>query len=101
MQAKWLFVAACCLPVPTPAQTLGTLFHTPEERVALDRRRAGLGNAADEALREPAITGYVRRSDGKSTVFLDGQPYRLDSRVEQRLLEPRLLNPSRAAEAKP
>lgn len=88
-------LVACCLPVALAAQPLGSLFHTPAERTQLERQRAGLGTDDGSELREPVITGYVKRSDGKSTVFLDRQPHRLDSRSEQRLLEPRLLAPAR------
>lgn len=90
MRADWIALAGALLVFPAAAQpVVGTLFHTAEERAALDRQRAGLGTG-DDGLRDPVVTGYVKRSDGKSTVFLDNRPYRLDGRAEQRLLEPRL-----------
>jgi hypothetical protein len=71
------------------AQDLGTLFHAPKEREALDRLRSGEpAERAELPRREPAVTGYVKRSDGKSTVFLDKQPYPAKSPTVQRLLEP-------------
>ena len=75
------------------AQQLGTLFHSPKEREALERLRRGEspGQAAFMNLPDPVITGYVKRSDGKSTVFLDKQPYPARDGRMQRLLEPRII----------
>lgn len=75
---------------------LGTLFHTPQERKSLDklRRPEPAVTAAPPpapAVPDPAITGYVKRSDGKSTVFLDKQPYPARDASLQRLLEPRVI----------
>ena len=60
-----------------PAQELGRLFYTPEERAALDaRRRARL---PDKPTAAPApvspitrVDGFVRRSAGPSTVWVNG-----------------------------
>lgn len=90
-----MVIVSCWVSPALSAQPLGPLFHTPAERVQLERQRAGLSTPDGPEVREPIITGYVKRSDGKSTVFLDRQPYRLDSRAEQRLLEPRLLVPAK------
>jgi hypothetical protein len=66
------------LAVSSPqAQELGRLFFTPEERAALDaRRRARL---PDKPTAAPAaastvtrVDGFVRRSDGPSTVWVNG-----------------------------
>jgi hypothetical protein len=59
------------------AQELGRLFYTPEERAALDaRRRARLPDkpAAAPAAVSPVtrVDGFVRRSDGPSTVWVNG-----------------------------
>ena len=43
------------------------------------------------AVPDPAITGYVKRSDGKSTVFLDKRPYPARDGKIQGLLEPRVI----------
>jgi hypothetical protein len=59
------------------AAELRTLFHTPEERARLDRLRRGEPVEAQTAPRTahvPAITGFVKRSDGRNTVWLDGTP---------------------------
>lgn len=71
-----LLVAALpALPAP-PA--LGTLFLTPEERERLDRMRRGEPEipaaAAPVPGRPPAVTGFVKRSDGRHTVWVDGVP---------------------------
>lgn len=74
------------------AQELGTLFHTPKEREVLDRMRRG--EPAERAAftrPDPVVTGYVKRSDGKSTVFLDKQPYPSRNERVQRLLEPTIV----------
>jgi hypothetical protein len=91
---------ASLLATASAAQPVGTLFHTAQERAALERQRASL-SGVDEPLRELAVTGYVKRSDGKSTVFLDGRAYRLDGRAEQRLLQPRLMAQSRPPASEP
>lgn len=79
-----------------PAQQLGTLFLSPQEREALDRQRRGeSAESTGQAVVEkplPAVTGYVKRSDGKSTVFLDKQPFaardaRLQGRLNPRIVE--------------
>jgi hypothetical protein len=56
---------------------LGTLFHTPEERARLDRLRRGEPEAAAAPVagRASAVTGFVKRSDGRHTVWIDGSPY--------------------------
>jgi len=57
---------------------LGTLFTTPAEREQLDRLRRGeavapeTGVAADAP--SAAVTGYVKGSDGRGTVWIDGRP---------------------------
>ncbi len=59
------------------AQDLGRLFFTPEERAALDARRRS--RVPDQPAALPLILspttrldGYVRRSDGRSTVWVNG-----------------------------
>ncbi|HUQ29793.1 MAG TPA: hypothetical protein VM051_14450 [Usitatibacter sp.] len=58
------------------APALGTLFHTPEERERLERMRRGEPEspAAPAPGAASAITGFVKRSDGRHTVWIDGQP---------------------------
>ena len=58
-------------------EPLGRLFFTAEQRAVLDaRRKAGL---ADQSMSTPGssttrLDGFVKRSDGKSTVWVNGQP---------------------------
>jgi len=61
------------------ADELGTLFTTAEERARLDRLRRGepvvqATEAGAVPRRKPSITGYVQRSDGRDTVWIDGRP---------------------------
>ena len=60
------------------AQELGRLFFTPEQREALDaRRRARVPDkpAAAPVVASPVtrVDGYVKRSTGPSTVWVDGE----------------------------
>jgi len=69
---------------------LGTLFQTPLERAALDRARRGEPVSETSGLRaNPVITGYVKRSDGKSTVFIDNQPFEVKGAKAEAHLQPR------------
>ena len=71
------------------AVELGTLFNSPEERARLDRLRRG-----EPAIRAGArlgpneVTGFVKRSDGRSTVWIDGVPMQVATPKAGRLLEP-------------
>jgi len=70
---------------PATAQELGRLFFTPEQRDALDaRRKARLPDkpAAASALRSTRIDGYVLRSGGKSTVWVNGEAVTEGSRAD-------------------
>lgn len=68
--------AGVCVGVAAEAQQLGRLFLTPQEREALDRKRAA--NTAEETVpKEPSVTvnGVVRRSSGKTTTWINGVPH--------------------------
>lgn len=72
------------------AAELGTLFNTPEERDRLDRLRRG--ETADRALAPGGareITGYVKRSDGRDTVWVDGVAVTLVNPKSAAVLDPR------------
>jgi hypothetical protein len=70
----WLAAAAC----PCAAQEFGRLFFTPEQRAALDARRkarvpdkpAATAVAASPTTR---LDGYVVRSGGRSTIWVNGE----------------------------
>jgi hypothetical protein len=73
-------------------ESLGTLFHTPKERDLLERLRRGEKIEAAVVTRpDPTITGYVKRSDGKSTVFLDKQPFAVGNPKDNELIEPEVV----------
>ena len=79
--ATWLVAALALLPpFPATAQELGRLFLTPEQRATLDARRKARVPDKPAAVAGPAlvtpvsrIDGYVQRSGGKSTVWVNGQ----------------------------
>jgi hypothetical protein len=63
--------------IPNVAQPLnGTLFFTPEQRGRIDRARKR-GESINEDMTGPErasiVNGFVRRSDGKLTVWVDGK----------------------------
>ena len=64
------------------ADSLGTLFLTPEERARLDSLRRGDAQAAPGAPvpRDHALTGFVQRSDGRTTVWIDGHAVTVPAR---------------------
>ena len=80
-------------PAIAAAQELGRLFFTPQQRSALDeRRRARVPDkptAAAVAAPVTRVDGYVQRSNGPSTVWINGDPLgesapeapRIDSRT--------------------
>ena len=89
-RAERLLVALllACTAAPAAAD-LGTLFHTPEERERLDRLRRGEPDrpvARSAGARE--VTGFVKRSDGRGTVWIDGVPMQIATPRGQQLLEP-------------
>ena len=73
-------LAAALFALATPAASgvdFGTLFSSSEERARLDRLRRGdpeVPQAMTQRSSNPMVTGYVRRSDGRSTVWIDGRP---------------------------
>jgi len=90
-RSRALLVAACMAATAASAAELGTLFSSPEERDRLDRIRRGepaTPSATREAARTPAVTGFVKRSDGRNTVWIDGVAIAVGKRDGERLLEP-------------
>jgi hypothetical protein len=80
MSARIRVVVLClgstlCMPSAV-AQDLGRLFFTPEQRQALDaRRKARVPDkpAATAASPTVRLDGYVKRSGGRSTVWVNGE----------------------------
>ena len=61
---------------PTPKVLTGTLFSTHDQRERLDRVRQRGGAPEDEVVavaepERPVINGFVKRSDGRNTVWVD------------------------------
>ena len=79
--------AAGALPgIAAPAHAdVGRLFFTPQQRAELDKRRANPVVDQETAVPESAVTlnGYVRRSDGRPTTWVNGVP-RYDTSAPQR-----------------
>lgn len=98
---KWISItllSAMLVPVPAQPQTLGRLFYSPQERRQLDANRntkniklpviAALPRikpstalnatpiiaATAKPPREAVINGFVRRTDGPNTVWLNEKP---------------------------
>ncbi len=91
--ALFLFLAAA----PLAAAGLGTLFHSAEERDRLDRLRRGEpatpepGAQAGRAYAPPEVTGFVKRSDGRNTVWIDGRAVATANPKDDPLFDPRLV----------
>ncbi|HUP29837.1 MAG TPA: hypothetical protein VM122_06665 [Usitatibacter sp.] len=82
-----LLVAGCA-----GAAELGTLFNTAEERARLDRLRRGESPAAaatGTGSRVREVTGFVQRSDGRGTVWIDGVPVPVASPRAGPLFDPK------------
>jgi len=81
MKAALLFVPGLWLAAaayPCAAQEFGRLFFTPEQRAALDaRRKARVPDkpAATSVAASPTtrLDGYVVRSGGRSTIWVNGE----------------------------
>lgn len=79
-RAPLLVVLACGLlgaAATASAEDLGRLFFTPEQRAALEaRRKARLPDKPATPVIESPVTridGYVQRSAGRSTVWVNGE----------------------------
>jgi hypothetical protein len=88
-------------PLPCAAEELGRLFLTPEQRAALDaRRKARIPDKPAAVIVESPTTrldGYVMRRDGRSTVWVNGEPSREGMPPEGLRLAPRRNDPSRVS----
>lgn len=87
-----LALLQAALPLLAATQELGTLFLTPQERERLDRLRRGEPEApAELAPTAPgahsAVTGFVKRSDGRHTVWIDGVPVTVRGPANARVLD--------------
>jgi hypothetical protein len=77
MSPRALLILALLAPSVTLAQDLGRLFFTPEQREALDsRRKARVPDKPAAAMVVSPTTrvdGFVKRSGGPSTVWVNGE----------------------------
>jgi hypothetical protein len=73
-----LLLLAAAAPASAQQQPLGRLFFTPEQRSALDaRRKARIPDKPAAVTAESPTTrvdGHVLRSEGRSTVWVNGEP---------------------------
>jgi hypothetical protein len=75
--SRILILVFCVYALPAPAETLGRLFYTPEQRAMLDlaRKTAPL-NTSGEADANGAqgfmVNGVVTRSDGQRSTWVNG-----------------------------
>lgn len=77
MKLALALIAVMLACTPARAQEVGRLFFTPEQRAALDaRRKARVPDkptpVAVVASPTTRLDGYVRRSDGRATVWVNG-----------------------------
>ena len=91
--ARRLFAALllACSSAAAAEVPLGSLFHTPEERARLDRMRRGETEPerAPEPGKSSVVTGFVKRSDGRHTVWIDGSPITVRGTPAGPILDPR------------
>jgi len=75
MRASRMLLAAIAIAAAgAHAGELRTLFHSAEERERLDALRRGEPPHAAAAKRAPPVLGgFVKRSDGRSTVWVNGE----------------------------
>jgi hypothetical protein len=63
---------------------LDRLFFSGAERQALDVARERAGRLDGNDYSAPIVDGMVRRSDGKNTIWVNGQPYRASDAAANR-----------------
>lgn len=91
-RALQLAIALCLAGAANAAElALGTLFHSADERAKLDRMRRGETEpaAAPAPGQSSAVTGFVKRSDGRNTVWIDGTPVSVRGSQGAEVFDPR------------
>lgn len=92
---RLLLLAATLGCAVAGAAELATLFHTADERGQLDRMRRGdpavPGLAVPERRYAPEVTGFVKRSDGRNTVWIDGRALATSNPKNAPLFDPRFV----------
>ena len=92
MARRALAIALCLAGAANAAElALGTLFHSADERAKLDRMRRGETEpaAAPAPGQSSAVTGFVKRSDGRNTVWIDGTPVSVRGSQGAEVFDPR------------
>ena len=82
-----LFLAAAA----AQADELGRLFFTPEQRAALDaRRKARMPDSPASVVAAPVtrVDGFVKRSTGPSTIWINGEWTTESAPEAPRIIEP-------------
>lgn len=95
-RASFAFLVALAAATTASATDLGVLFHTPDERARLDKLRRGEPTEAQgpgPVAAKPEVTGFVRRSDGRSTVWINGVPVAVAGTRGEALLDPGAVRP--------
>ena len=88
--APILLALLMAAPLMTRAQSkeLGTLFFTPDERYQLDRIRRGDPVRSAAGSGEPIVNGFVKRSDGQGTIWIDGREIDVKTQKATAKLQP-------------
>ena len=76
MNRALLLLALTIASAAAQAEELGRLFFTPEQRAALDaRRRARIPDSPGSIVATPVtrVDGFVKRSAGPSTIWINGE----------------------------
>ena len=91
MSRALLLLALALASAAAEAEELGRLFFTPEQRAALDaRRRARIPDSPGSVLATPVtrVDGFVKRSAGPSTIWINGESSTDSAPEAPRLAEP-------------
>lgn len=96
-RALLVSLLALALPAAAADSALRTLFHTADEREQLDRLRRG--EPAEKRVEKrgpPVVSGFVKRSDGRDTAWVDG--HAVTGPEAQRLADPAKVRESQRAD---
>ena len=91
MKRAIICLALALAAAAAEAQELGRLFFTPEQRAALDaRRRARVPDSPGSVAAAPVtrVDGFVKRSAGPSTIWINGEWTTESSPEAPRIIEP-------------
>lgn len=69
---RWTCYSLLLWSASMPAGELGRLFYTPQQRVQIDARHSFEQATVEPGASEVQLKGVVRRSDGKTTLWVNG-----------------------------